>query len=67
MLEKCYDTKTYLHFEGWICIISSLGLLVSMAGVYFNIIWLMFCGLGYIILINACSMIYTKRGKRFLK
>lgn len=64
-LEKHYDKKALFLFEGRLAIILSFGFFALIAGIYFEIIWLIYSVTGYWILVYLCSIIYSKNGKRF--
>ena len=67
ILEKYYDRKALFSFEGLLCIILSFGFFVVIAGVYFDITWLMLSVVAYWVLVYAGFIIYSKNGKRFRK
>ena len=66
-LEKYYDTKELLHFEGLTLIILSLGFVFVFIGLCIANQILMFIGVTYLIITYASLFIYSKNGKRFLK
>ena len=66
-LEKYYDTKALLHFEGLTLIILSLGFVFVFIGLCIANQILMLIGVIYLIITYAGFFIYSKNGKRFLK
>ena len=66
--QEKYDTKALFRFEGWCLIVFSLVLLPVIAGVYFELLWIVFVGLAVLVFLAIGTSIYSKKDrKRFLK
>lgn len=60
-----YDEKALCRFVGWLLIVISFSTLLIPAGDYFEMEWLIYCGIALIILSSFGAVFYMNIGKRF--
>jgi len=62
-----YDEKALCRFIGWLLIIIALAMLFFPVGLYLDIIWFAYCGIGVILISVFGAVIYLNTGNRFRK
>ncbi|MCL1918306.1 MAG: DUF3784 domain-containing protein [Peptococcaceae bacterium] len=60
-----YDEKALCRFVGWVLIALSFAMLLFPAGIYFDAIWLSYCGVAIFVVGISGAAVYANTGNRF--
>ncbi|MDR0470218.1 MAG: DUF3784 domain-containing protein [Nitrososphaerota archaeon] len=62
-----YNEKALCRFIGWLLIVIALCMLFFPVGLYLDMIWLAYCGIGFTLISVFGAIIYLNTGNRFHK
>jgi len=60
-----YDEKALCRFVGWLMIFCFVCVMLMGAGMHWDIMWLMYCGIAFLLVATLVAAVYANTGNRF--